>query len=159
MSSLKSLIFFIWAMIFVPYAFGQVGAGRQASPKPENPFKVAILPVTIHSAESLEYLREGVYTMFSSRVELEGRVSVLERAAVKKALSQFSGEIDSEAPQKLGENLGADFVVFGSLTKLGDTASLDLKVLEVKGEKAPASVYIQAKKLEEIIVTGAERRV
>jgi hypothetical protein len=89
--------------------------------------------------------------MFSSRVELEGRVSVLERSAVKKALSQFSGEIDSEAAQKLGETLGADFVVFGSLTKLGDTASLDLKVLEVKGGKPPSSVYVQAKKLEEII--------
>jgi len=151
MSSLKSLIFVIWLMIFVPYAFGQSAADRQASAKPQDPLKVAILPITIHSPENLEYLREGVYAMFSSRVELEGRVSVLERAAVKKALSQFSGEIDSEAAQKLGEILGADFVVFGSLTKLGDSASLDLKVLEVKGGKPPSSVYVQAKKLEEII--------
>jgi hypothetical protein len=75
----------------------------------------------------------------------------MERAAVKKAVSQFSGEIDSEAAKKLGETLGADFVVFGSLTKLGDSASLDLKVLEVKGDKSPSSVYVQAKKLEEII--------
>ena len=151
MSSLKSLIFVIWLMIFVPYAFGQIAAERQAPAKPQTPLKVAILPITIHSPENLEYLREGVYAMFSSRVELEGRISVLERAAVKKALSQFSGEIDSEAAQKLGETLGADFVVFGSLTKLGDSASLDLKVLEVKGGKPPSSVYVQAKKLEEII--------
>jgi hypothetical protein len=89
--------------------------------------------------------------MFVSRLELEGRVSVMERASVKKALSQFSGEIDSESAKKLGETLGADFVVFGSLTKLGDSASLDLKVLEVKGEKPPSSVYVQANKLEEII--------
>jgi hypothetical protein len=113
--------------------------------------KVAILPIAIHSPESLDYLREGVYAMFASRLELDGRVSVMERGAVKKAVSQFSGEIDSEAAQKLGETLGADFVVFGSLTKLGDSASLDLKVLDVKGEKPPSSVYVQAKKLEEII--------
>jgi len=113
--------------------------------------KVALLPVSIHSQESLDYLREGVYAMFSSRVELEGRITVMERAAVKKAVSQFPGEIDSEAAQKIGETLGADFVVFGSMTKLGDSASVDLKVLDVKGEKPTSSVYIQARKMEEII--------
>ena len=150
-SSLKLLIFIIWGMVFVPHAFGQAVQDRQASARPKSPFKVAILPITIYSSENLEYLREGVYAMFSSRVELEGRVSVLERAAVKKAVSEFSGEIDSEAAKKLGETLGADFVVFGSLTKLGDSASLDLKVLAVKGEKPPSLVYVHANKLEEII--------
>jgi hypothetical protein len=37
------------------------------------------------------------------------------------------------------------------LTKLGDSASLDLRVVEVQGEKPSASVFIQAKKMEEII--------
>ena len=150
-SSLKIFIFLAAGVLFVPWTLAQAPKATQPAQQKGGPFKVAILPIAIHSPENLEYLREGVYAMFSSRVELEGRVLVLERAAVKKALSQFSGEIDSQAAQKLGETLGADFVVFGSLTKLGDTASLDLKVLEVKGEKPPSSVYVQAKKLEEII--------
>jgi hypothetical protein len=112
---------------------------------------VALLPVTIHSSENLDYLREGAYAMFSSRVELEGRITVMERAAVKKALSQFPGELDSETAQKIGEALGADFVVFGSLTKLGDSSSLDVKVIDVKGEKPASSLYVQARKPEEII--------
>ncbi len=150
-SSLKIFIFLVAGVLFVPWTLAQAPKAPPPAEKGRGPFKVAILPITIHSPESLEYLREGVYAMFSSRMELEGRVLVMERAAVKKAVSQFSGEIDSEAAQKLGETLGADFVVFGSLTKLGDSASVDLKVLEVKGEKAPASVYVQANKLEEII--------
>jgi len=137
--------------LFVPWTLAQAPKSSPPAEKGRGPFKVAILPITIHSPESLEYLREGVYAMFSSRVELEGRISLIERAAVKKVVSQFSGEIDSEAAQKLGEDLGADFVVFGSLTKLGDSASLDLKVLDVKGGKAPSPVYVQAGKLEEII--------
>jgi len=137
--------------LFVPWTLAQAPKAPPPAEKGRGPFKVAILPITIHSPESLEYLREGVYAMFSSRVELEGRISLIERAAVKKVVSQFSGEIDSEAAQKLGEDLGADFVVFGSLTKLGDSASLDLKVLDVKGGKAPSPVYVQAGKLEEII--------
>jgi TolB-like protein len=150
-SSLKIFIFLVAGVLFVPWTLAQAPKATQPAQQGRGPFKVAILPITIHSPESLDYLREGVYAMFVSRLELEGRVSVMERASVKKALSQFSGEIDSESAKKLGETLGADFVVFGSLTKLGDSASLDLQVLEVKGEKAPSSVYVQAKKLEEII--------
>jgi TolB-like protein len=150
-SSLKIFIFLVAGVLFVPWTLAQAPKSSPPAEKGRGPFKVAILPITIHSPESLEYLREGVYAMFSSRVELEGRISLIERAAVKKVVSQFSGEIDSEAAQKLGEDLGADFVVFGSLTKLGDSASLDLKVLDVKGGKAPSPVYVQAGKLEEII--------
>jgi TolB-like protein len=150
-SSLIIFIFFAAGVLFVPLTPAQVPKAPQPAQQGPGPLKVAILPITIHSPENLDYLREGVYAMFSSRVELEGRISVMERAAVKKAVSQFSGEIDSEAAQKLGETLGADFVLFGSLTKLGDSASLDLKVLDVKGGKPPSSVYVEAKKLEEII--------
>ena len=88
---------------------------------------MAILPVTVHSSENLGYMQEGLLDMLSSRVELEGRVSVLEKGAVKKALGQTPGEIDTEQARKLGQMLEADFVVYGSLTKLGDSASLDLK--------------------------------
>jgi len=148
---LKIFIFLAAGVLFVPWTPAQAPKTPQPAQQARGPFKVALLPITIHSPESLDYLKEGVYAMFSSRMELEGRVSVMEKAAVKKALSQFSEEIDSESAKKLGETLGADFVVFGSLTKLGDSASLDLNVLEVKGEKPPSSVYVQARKLEEII--------
>jgi len=160
-SSLKSLIFIVWMMVFVPYAFGQAVADRQASAKPQSPFKVAILPLTIHSPEDLSYMQEGLLDMLSSRVELNGRVVVLEKGSVKKALAGTAGEMDSAAARNLGQALGADFVVFGSLTKLGDSASLDLKVVEVKGEKPAASVYVQARKMEEVIARVDEiaRRV
>lgn len=134
-----------------PFADAQALPERQAA-KPGNiPQKVAITPVIVHSPENLGFLREGLLDMLSSRVELDGRVAVLEKGRVKKALAQFPEEMDKEMARKLGQELGVDFVVFGSLTKLGDSASLDLKVLEVQGEKPPSSVFIQAKKLEEII--------
>jgi TolB-like protein len=151
-SSLKIFIFFAVGALFIPWALAQAPkASQPEDQKTGEPLKVALLPVAIHSPEDLEYLRQGVYAMFSSRVELPGRVVVMERAAVKKAVAQFPGEIDSETARKIGETLGADFVVFGSLTKLGDSASVDLRVMEVKGGKPASSVYVQARKLEEII--------
>ena len=148
---MKLFIFISIVALFAPWALAQAPQAPQPPQKGGGPFKVALLPLSIHSPENLEYMREGLYAMFSSRVELEGRVTVLERAAVKKAVSQFPGEIDSQTAQKIGEALGADFVVFGSVTKLGDSASVDLKVVDVKGEKPASSVYVQARKMEEII--------
>jgi TolB-like protein len=150
-SSLKSLIFLIAILFFAESVFAQTDSEHQASPKEQIPLKVAILPVSIHSPENLTYMQEGLLDMLSSRVELSGRVVVLEKGAVKKALGQPESEIDSQSAKKLGQDLGADYVVFGSLTKLGDTASLDLKVVEVKGEKPAAPVFVEAKKMEEII--------
>ncbi len=150
-SSLKVLIFLAVAFLLVPCTWAQTSRDSQASLQGKTPFKVAILPVTIHSPENLEYMREGLVDMLTSRVELQGRVEVLEKAAVKKILTQNPGEIDTEQARKIGQELGADFVVYGSLTKLGDSASLDLKVVGVKEEKPGSSVFVQSKKMEEVI--------
>ena len=150
-----SLKFFILICVSIGLASG---ASAQASRDPQTsrgakaPYKVAILPVDIHSPESLGYMREGLWDMLASRVELEGRVAVIEKGPVKKALSDLSGEIDTDSARKIGQALGADFVLFGSLTKLGDSASLDLKVLEVGSDKPGSSVFIQAKRMEEIVM-------
>ncbi len=152
-SSLKSLIFILGMIFLVSLAFAQSPAERQSSPQTQPPYKVAILPVKIHSPENLGYMQEGLLDMLSSRVDLEGRVVVLEKGPVKKAYDQVSGEMNEENAKKIGHLLEADFVVFGSLTKLGDSASLDLKVAEVKGEKPGFSVFVQAKKMEEIVAS------
>jgi len=152
---LKSLIFIIGMMAFLPVAFAQSTGERQT------PFKVAILPLTIHSQENLAYLQEGLLDMLSSRVELSGRVEVLEKGMVKKATAEVSGEMNTEVARKLGQSLKVDFVVFGSLTKLGESASLDLKIVEVQGEKPGTSVFVQAAKMEEIVARADDlaRRV
>jgi len=155
-SSLKLLIFLALFFLASTLAAAQAPQEKQDPAKRQTPYKVAILPVTIHSPENIEFMREGLLDMLSSRIELEGRVSVVEKQAVKKALTEISGEIDQDAAKKLGAQLGVDYVIFGSLTKLGDSASLDLKVVDAKGEKAISSVFEQAKKMEEIVAGVGE---
>jgi hypothetical protein len=89
--------------------------------------------------------------MLSSRIELSGRVAVVEKGTVKKALQSITGEMNAEKAKEVGRSLGADFVVFGSMTKLGDSSSLDLRIVDVTGEKSPSPVYVKTKKMEEII--------
>ena len=84
---------------------------------------MAILPVTVHSPENLSFMKEALLDMLASRMHLEARVPVMEKGRVKKALAEVEGEVDVQKAQELGARLGADDVVFGSLTKLGDSAS------------------------------------
>lgn len=147
---MKILIYFIGIIAFFIFP-GQVISEEKEASKEKRPIKVAILPVTINSPENLDYMKAGLLDMLSSRIELEGRIAVVEKGQVRKALSQISGEIDTEQAKKIGEILGVDYVVFGSLTKLGDSASLDLKLLKIKEEKPASPVYVQAKKMEEIV--------
>ncbi len=148
---MKLLIFLAAAFLFGSWSWAQSSKDSKDSPRGVTPFRVAILPVTIHSPENLGYIQEGLIDMLTSRVELQGRVAVLEKSAVKKVLAENPGEIDTEQARKIGQQLEADFVVYGSLTKLGDSASLDLKLVEVKEEKPGSSVFVQSRKMEEII--------
>ena len=49
-------------------------------------YKVAILPFLIHSQENLDYLREGIHDILLSRITVEGRITVIDRTIVERAL-------------------------------------------------------------------------
>ena len=63
---------------------------------PNKVYKVAILPFTIHSQENLDYLREGINDILTSRITVEERVVVMERSIVERALYE-------EKPMRLDE--------------------------------------------------------
>jgi hypothetical protein len=44
------------------------------------------LPFLINSEENLDYLREGIYDILASRITLEGRIDVIDRSIVERAL-------------------------------------------------------------------------
>ena len=120
---------------------------------PNRVYKVAILPFLIHSQENLDYLREGVYDILASRVSVEGRIEVVERTAVERALyEERPMRLDEAVAQKIGMRVQADYVVLGSLTKIGDYISLDARLINVSGEKPPVGVYAQSKGIEDVMV-------
>ena len=103
-SSLKIFIFFLFFLSGISLSEAQT-TEEHGPAKKQGPYKVAILPVAVNSPENVEFMREGLLDMLSSRIFLEGRVEVLEKRIVKKALSGLSGEIDAETAKKLGVRL------------------------------------------------------
>ncbi len=113
--------------------------------------KVAILPFQVHSGEDLTYLQKGIQDMLSTRVSQQGGVQVLDRSQVQPLEKDYASGMDVAKASALGKRLGADFVVFGSISKLGAQVSLDGQVVDVKSASSKASLAAEAPNLDGVI--------
>jgi len=120
---------------------------------PNKVYKVAILPFMIYSQENLDYLREGIYDILTSRITVEERIVVIERSVVERALYEEKPmRLDETAATKIGMRLGADYIVLGSLTKIGNYISLDARLISITEEKPSLGVYTQHKGIDDVMV-------
>lgn len=116
-------------------------------------FKVAVLPFLIHSQENLDYLREGIYDILTSRITVEGKIIVIERSLVERALYEERPiRLDEPVATKIGTRVGADYIVLGSLTKIGNYISLDARLISITEEKPPLGVYTQHKGIDDVML-------
>jgi TolB-like protein len=116
-------------------------------------YQVAILPFLIHSQENIDYLREGIYDILFSRIGAEGRIAMIDRTAVERALyEERPMRLDEETAKKIGMRVGADFIVFGSLTKIGNYISLDARMISVTEDKPPLTAFTQHQGLDDVMV-------
>ena len=154
-TKLKKIVFAIAFTITITITFTSL---LTAQPKDSGKvYKVAILPFQIHSQENLDYLREGIYDMLSSRIAAEGKIIVVERTAVERAFyEERPMRLDETVAKKIGMRVGADYIVLGSLTKIGDYISLDARLISITEEKPPLGAFTQHKGIEEMMVKIGE---
>jgi TolB-like protein len=113
---------------------------------------VAVLPFDIHSAENIEYVRQGIGDMLASRISVNEKVDVIGRDLVLTALQGTTrGEIASSDAFSLGKKLTADFVVWGSITKIGSSLSIDARLLDVAADKTVINIFAQCPTMDEVI--------
>ncbi len=107
----------------------------------EKPAKVAILPVKIHAPEKMEYLQAGLMDMLASRISGKHNVQILDRKQVAKTFKKFKKDLNETTARSLAEDLGADYIVSGSVTFFGTGGSIDFKVFSRDVAKPPLAVY------------------
>jgi len=114
--------------------------------------RVAVLPFTVHSTEDLSYLRDGIWDIISTRIIVEGEIETVEKPLVQRFFSDLRGtEVSDQEARWLGARVGADYVVYGSITKAGDYISLDAKVVNVAGTRPTTSAFAQHKGVDEVM--------
>ncbi len=117
------------------------------------PSKVVILPFKINAAEDLTYLREGLSDMLTSRLAWEGKVIIVDKYRTQEALKGISGEIDEKSARSIGEKLGAHYVLFGSLTVIGENISIDARLVDIQNQAPPVTIYNQSKGMDTVMPT------
>lgn len=121
-----------------------------AAPAEQGSVKIAILPFSMHTPGELHYLQSGVRDMLASRLAWQGKVQVIDKAETDRAL-KGAKEISINEALRIGGGLNADYVLFGSITGMGQAVSIDAKMAPVSGKAEPVSFYAQTKNLDEVI--------
>jgi TolB-like protein len=112
----------------------------------EERVRLAVLPVVVHSLDGREYLQRGIGDMLISRLGREARIAVI------PVEDPAAATTDPEAARKTAIANGADYVVFGSFTRFGEGASLDLACASAHdAEREPRKIYVHAETMAALI--------
>jgi len=95
-----------------------------AGAQEEDPIPLALLPLVVHSSENPDYLRAGLADMLASRLEQAGIFRVIEVEDPIAATTRLRDAIEQ------GRKAGGRYVLFGSFTRFGQGASLDMQCAE-----------------------------
>ena len=106
--------------------------------------QVAIVPFKINADKDVGFLRDGIYDMLSSRLYKEGEVEVIGRPQVEKTIASVAGGFTEAKARDIGKLMGADYLLYGSLTVLGNSISVDSKMVDVSGAKPVLSFFEQS---------------
>jgi outer membrane protein insertion porin family len=128
-----------------------------ASAGAEERRSVAILPVVVHAREDQAYLRDGLADMLASRLGQQPGIGVI------RVDDPGQGTLDPSAARAAAQAVGAQWVLFGSFTRFGEGASLDMQCLPVAapGEPGPRSIFVQSAQITDLIprLDGLAERV
>ena len=127
-----------------------VAVAAFAAPASAGP-RLLLLPIVVHSSEDPDYLRAGLSDMLASRFERIGALDLV------RGKIDGRGTTDPDEARALAEKQGADFVLYGSFTRFGQGASLDVQWAPVAGDEttgAPAplrEIFVHSGSIGEII--------
>ena len=116
--------------------------------------RVIVLPFEIHAQEELSYLQSEISEAIKKHLKQEDAI-ILEPEIAKD--SQWNKRVKTrEEIRNLGIQAGADYVVWGSMTWIGQKFSLDAKLIESLGARPPHTMFIHGEGIESLPGTVKE---
>jgi TolB-like protein len=123
-----------------------------SSPNAKDKISVIVLPFSVHSSENLEYVRQGVWDMLSNRLSSNDQIQVISKENILDLVKAYEGkEPGYKDLQDIGKKKNASYIVWGSITKIGKSISIDSKLLEVSSGNDTLSLSSQAQSLDDVI--------
>ena len=117
------------------------------------PKRVALLPFKINAEKDMTFMQNGIFDMLASRLAQEGEVVVIGRQEAESAFKAAGSPepVTESVARTIGSSLNADYTLFGSVTVLGKSISIDAKMVDVTAKTPTASFFDQSEDLGGII--------
>ncbi len=112
-----------------------------AEARADAPKKICVLPFEVHALTGSAELQASVYNNLLAEFRREKKVEVKTSADFEPG-GPVPNRQEAEAA---GKALGADYVVFGSVMRFGETLNIDAQIIDVAGEKILPAVSVQGK--------------
>ena len=92
--------------------------------------QIGILPFQIFSGEKVEYLNEVVATNLSQQLKTKEGFTIINQEEINNVSRKKagSGAFSLQELSLIAERTGAQFLIYGSLTKIEDNLSIDARV-------------------------------
>jgi len=116
--------------------------------------QVAVLPFQINSLEDLSYLSTEIPRLIKADLQREGALIVEPDPADLRAWSGSPDE--ARNARRIGLKDGLDLVVWGSLTRIGDNFSLDIKVIEPLLDEEISTFFLSIEGIENLLISLQE---
>lgn len=126
----KIIIYSIIAISFLAGALTSVQAGDGPT--------ILVLPFGVNSKNDMSYLQLKIPKIISAQLEKEGG-TLLDPDSLN--LPQNDGTISLERAAGIGASVSADYVVWGTFSRIGKRISLDVKLFDRQNGGAPLILY------------------
>ena len=109
---------------------------------------ILILPFEIFAQKDLSYLQSEIPSALKKSLEQAGAKVLLLDAASEPQWRQLTANLDEL--KKLGQQKGADYIIWGSLTWIDQQFSLDLRLFECLAAKEPDFFSAEGRGIENL---------
>lgn len=129
---LTFLLFFWAVMLIVP----SLAAAQSTQPT------VVVLPFEVNAEQDLEYLAEDLPEMVRSKLQAKG-FDVRSREQTRHLLNQQNVDfLNLDQARDLAVLAKAQYALYGSLSQVGKSLSLDARLVEASGLKQPKPFFV-----------------
>jgi len=115
-------------------------------------YVITVLPFTLNSSENIEYVRQGIMDMLITRTSVSNKIDVTAKDVIQEELKKSNiKEIALPDVYNIGKKLKSDYVVWGSITKIGNSISVDGKLVDINTARSDVGFFTQSPNLDEVI--------
>ncbi|PIE69330.1 MAG: outer membrane protein assembly factor BamA [Deltaproteobacteria bacterium] len=113
----------------------------------KKPVTVLVLPFQINASQELAYLNESLPTMLAHQLHDRDIPTVASQDVMRILEEQHVTSLDLQTARDLALLSNAQYAVYGSFSQVGESLSLDVRLVEALGLKEPKAIFVVKKGL------------